>query len=124
VTGLANRAALMDRLSQALVALERRPGRLAVLFVDLDHFKDVNDTFGHDTGDQVLAEVGRRLSLLSRQADIVAASAATSSSCCASRWATTTTSVSSPTGSCAGSAPPTWRTGATHGHLQRRHRRR
>ena len=72
VTGLANRAALMDRLSQALVALERRPGRLAVLFVDLDHFKDVNDTFGHDTGDQVLAEVGRRLSLLSRQADIVA----------------------------------------------------
>jgi len=59
VTGLANRAALMDRLSQALVALERRPGRLAVLFVDLDHFKDVNDTFGHDTGDQVLAEVGR-----------------------------------------------------------------
>jgi diguanylate cyclase (GGDEF)-like protein/PAS domain S-box-containing protein len=72
VTGLANRAALMDRLSQALVALERRPGRLAVLFVDLDHFKDVNDTFGHDTGDQVLVEVGRRLSLLSRQADVVA----------------------------------------------------
>ncbi|MGD0945652.1 MAG: EAL domain-containing protein [Acidimicrobiales bacterium] len=72
VTGLANRAALMDRLSQALVALERRPGRLAVLFVDLDHFKDANDTFGHDTGDQVLAEVGRRLSLLSRKADIVA----------------------------------------------------
>ena len=72
VTGLANRAALMDRLSQALAALERQPGRLAVLFVDLDHFKAVNDSFGHDAGDQVLAEVGRRLSQLSRNADIVA----------------------------------------------------
>ena len=65
-------AALMDRLSQALAALERQPGRLAVLFVDLDHFKAVNDSFGHDAGDQVLAEVGRRLSQLSRNADIVA----------------------------------------------------
>jgi diguanylate cyclase (GGDEF)-like protein len=72
VTGLANRAALMDRLSQGLAALERQPGRLAVLFVDLDHFKAVNDSFGHDAGDQVLAEVGRRLSQLSRNADIVA----------------------------------------------------
>ena len=72
VTGLANRVALMDRLSQALVALERQPGRLAVLYVDLDHFKNVNDSFGHDAGDQVLAEVGRRLSLLSRHADTVA----------------------------------------------------
>jgi len=72
VTGLANRAALMDRLSQALAALERQPGRLAVLFVDLDHFKEINDSFGHDAGDQVLAEVGRRLSQLSRNADTVA----------------------------------------------------
>ena len=72
VTGLANRAALMDRLSQGLAALERQPGRLAVLFVDLDHFKEINDSFGHDAGDQVLAEVGRRLSQLSRNADTVA----------------------------------------------------
>ena len=72
VTGLANRVALMDRLSQALAALERQPGRLAVLFVDLDHFKEINDSFGHDAGDQVLAEVGRRLSLISRNADTVA----------------------------------------------------
>jgi diguanylate cyclase (GGDEF)-like protein/PAS domain S-box-containing protein len=72
VTGLANRAALMDRLSQALAALERKPGRLAVLFVDLDHFKAINDSFGHDAGDQVLAEVGHRLSRLSRNADTVA----------------------------------------------------
>ena len=72
VTGLVNRAALMDRLSQALATLERQPSRLAVLYVDLDHFKAVNDSFGHDAGDQVLAEVGRRLSLLSRNADTVA----------------------------------------------------
>ncbi len=72
VTGLANRAALMDRLSQALAALEREPGRLAVLYVDLDHFKAVNDAFGHEAGDQVLAEVGRRLSQLSRHVDTVA----------------------------------------------------
>ena len=61
VTGLANRVALMDRLGQALATLERQPGRIAVLYVDLDHFKAINDSFGHDIGDQVLAEVGRRL---------------------------------------------------------------
>jgi diguanylate cyclase (GGDEF)-like protein/PAS domain S-box-containing protein len=72
VTGLANRVALMDRLSQALATFERQPGRLAILFVDLDHFKEINDSFGHDAGDQVLAEVGRRLSVLSRNADTVA----------------------------------------------------
>jgi diguanylate cyclase (GGDEF)-like protein len=72
VTGLANRVALMDRLSQAVVALERHPGRLAVLYVDLDHFKMINDSFGHAAGDQVLTEVGRRLSLLSRHVDTVA----------------------------------------------------
>ncbi|HEY5303533.1 MAG TPA: EAL domain-containing protein [Acidimicrobiales bacterium] len=72
VTGLANRYSLMDRLKQALIAMERRPGRLAVLFVDLDHFKEVNDSFGHDAGDQVLMEVGRRLTRFSRRADTVA----------------------------------------------------
>jgi hypothetical protein len=112
VTGLANRAALMDRLSQALAGLERQPGRLAVLYVDLDHFKKINDSFGHEAGDQVLAEVGRRLSLLSRHADTVA-SAATSSSCCAGICATTMTSVSSATASFTGSVPPTSRMGGT-----------
>ena len=72
VTGLANRLSLMDRLRQALIAMERRPGRLAVLFVDLDRFKEVNDSFGHDAGDRVLAEIGRRLSRFSRRADTVA----------------------------------------------------
>jgi hypothetical protein len=56
VTDLANRAALMDRLSQAPAALERQPGRLAVLYVDLDHFKAINDSFGHDAGDHRVHE--------------------------------------------------------------------
>ncbi len=72
VTGLANRVALMDRLQQALVALERRPGRVGLLFVDLDDFKDVNDAFGHDAGDHVLTEVGRRLTEVARRVDTVA----------------------------------------------------
>ncbi len=72
VTGLANRVALMDRLSQALVAMERHPGRLAVLYVDVDHFKAINDSFGHAAGDQVLTEVGRRLTRLARHVDTVA----------------------------------------------------
>jgi diguanylate cyclase (GGDEF)-like protein len=72
VTGLANRVALMDRLQQALVALERRSGRVGLMFVDLDDFKDVNDAFGHDAGDRVLVEVGRRLGEVARRVDTVA----------------------------------------------------
>ena len=72
VTGLVNRFALMDRLAQALIAMERLPARVAVLFVDLDHFKEVNDSYGHDAGDQLLAEVGRRLSRFSRHTDTTA----------------------------------------------------
>ena len=85
VTGLANRVALMDRLSQAIVALERHPGRLAVLYVDLDHFKVINDSFGHAAGDQVLTEVGRRLSRLSATSTRSPASGETSSWFCAPR---------------------------------------
>jgi diguanylate cyclase (GGDEF)-like protein len=72
VTGLANRVALMDRLAQALVALERRSGRVGVLFIDLDEFKDINDSLGHDAGDQVLVEIGRRLTEVARRVDTVA----------------------------------------------------
>jgi len=72
VTGLPNRIALLDRLSQGLLAMERHPSQLAVLFIDLDNFKEINDSYGHDAGDLVLAEVGRRLSALARRGDTVA----------------------------------------------------
>lgn len=72
LTGLANRYLLTDRLSEALVRMERHPGRLALLFVDLDHFKPVNDTFGHEVGDRLLVEVARRLERVARRGDTVA----------------------------------------------------
>jgi diguanylate cyclase (GGDEF)-like protein/PAS domain S-box-containing protein len=72
VTGLANRALLLDRVTQSLLRLERLPGRIAVLFIDLDYFKTINDTLGHDAGDKVLVEVARRLQNVSRRTDTVA----------------------------------------------------
>lgn len=71
-TGLSNRLALMDRLRQAVAALERQPGRIALLFLDIDGFKEVNDTWGHQAGDQVLAEIAGRLMAVSRRFDTVA----------------------------------------------------
>lgn len=71
-TGLSNRLALMDRLRQALAALERQPGRIALLFLDIDGFKGVNDTWGHHAGDQVLNEIAGRLTAVSRRFDTVA----------------------------------------------------
>ena len=72
LTGLANRVALLDRLSQALVALERGPGRIVLLFIDLDDFKSINDTLGHEMGDRVLVEISRRLTRIARRGDTVA----------------------------------------------------
>ena len=72
LTGLPNRIALLDRLSQGLLAMERHPSRLAVLFIDLDNFKEINDSYGHDAGDLVLGAVGRRLSAVARRGDTVA----------------------------------------------------
>lgn len=72
VTGLANRTAFVDRLSQALLAMERSGGQVGVFFIDLDNFKAINDTFGHATGDRVLVEVGHRLSRVARNGDTVA----------------------------------------------------
>ncbi len=72
LTGLANRVALMDHLAQALVALERQSGSVGLLFVDLDDFKEVNDSLGHDAGDRLLSEVGRRLTAVARRTDTVA----------------------------------------------------
>jgi diguanylate cyclase (GGDEF)-like protein/PAS domain S-box-containing protein len=72
LTGLANRVLLSDRLTQALLRMERQPGRIALLFVDLDHFKEINDTYGHDAGDRLLVEVAERLTALARRLDTVA----------------------------------------------------
>ncbi|MDQ1566838.1 MAG: diguanylate cyclase, partial [Actinomycetota bacterium] len=72
LTGLANRAAFRARLEAALARPERRGGTQAVLFVDLDDFKDVNDTLGHAAGDEVLTAVAARLQDAVRPGDLVA----------------------------------------------------
>jgi diguanylate cyclase (GGDEF)-like protein/PAS domain S-box-containing protein len=72
LTGLPNRVLLRDRLSQAILAAEREETPLAVCLIDLDRFKNVNDTFGHHAGDVLLQEVSRRLRGALRTADTVA----------------------------------------------------
>jgi diguanylate cyclase (GGDEF)-like protein/PAS domain S-box-containing protein len=72
LTGLANRTLLRDRLEQALARSGREGSPTAVLFVDLDNFKQINDTHGHAAGDVVLVEIGRRLRRALRPADTVA----------------------------------------------------
>ena len=72
LTGLPNRLLLTDRLAQALSDSERRGTQLAVAFLDLDHFKRVNDSLGHPAGDALLVEVGRRLSSQLRAGDTLA----------------------------------------------------
>ncbi|MBB6559406.1 diguanylate cyclase (GGDEF)-like protein/PAS domain S-box-containing protein [Acidovorax soli] len=72
LTGLPNRRLLMDRLQRATVAVGRSHAHGALLFIDLDNFKDLNDTLGHDTGDQLLVRVARRLSACVRESDTVA----------------------------------------------------
>ena len=72
LTGLPNRTLLSDRLTMGL-ALSRRSGnRMAVMMLDLDKFKVINDTMGHDVGDQLLKSVGERLTNVTRRSDTVA----------------------------------------------------
>jgi diguanylate cyclase (GGDEF)-like protein len=72
LTGLANRARLIEGLSNALARLPSRGGGLAVHFIDLDRFKDVNDTFGHDGGDILLKTLAERLRAMTRPGDQMA----------------------------------------------------
>ena len=72
LTGLPNRMLLLDRLSQAITYASRANKFVAILFIDLDRFKNINDSLGHDAGDRVIVEVGRRLSANIRKGDTVA----------------------------------------------------
>jgi diguanylate cyclase (GGDEF)-like protein/PAS domain S-box-containing protein len=71
LTGLPNRRLMQDRLNQAIMTARRKQRHVAVLFLDLDRFKVVNDTLGHDTGDFILKDVARRLLSCVREVDTV-----------------------------------------------------
>ncbi|MFZ4517388.1 MAG: putative bifunctional diguanylate cyclase/phosphodiesterase [Microthrixaceae bacterium] len=72
LTGLPNRALLHERLTRALIRADRDADRVALLLIDLDEFKEVNDALGHEYGDGLLREVARRLSAEVREGDTVA----------------------------------------------------
>ena len=72
LTGLANRSLLKDRVQHDISQAKRHQSKLSLLFIDLDHFKNINDSLGHQVGDGVLIEVARRLQSLVREQDTIA----------------------------------------------------
>ena len=71
LTGLPNRTLLRDRVTQALATATRRGAKVALMFIDLDRFKEVNDTLGHATGDALLCHVAAQFTLMLREEDTV-----------------------------------------------------
>ncbi|HSI94865.1 MAG: EAL domain-containing protein [Methylophilaceae bacterium] len=71
LTGLANRSRLLDEANDHILVAKRQNTRLAIVFLDLDHFKEVNDSLGHEAGDLLLQEVGSRLKTAVRETDCV-----------------------------------------------------
>lgn len=72
LTGLPNRSLLFDRLTQAMAAAERRETEIALVYLDLDHFKEVNDSLGHTAGDELLIRVAETMLSVLRRSDTVA----------------------------------------------------
>lgn len=72
LTGLPNRRLLRDRFSQMLAVAEREEGEIAIIFLDLDHFKRINDSLGHSVGDELLCQVAHRLETVIRRGDTLA----------------------------------------------------
>ena len=72
LTGLPNRALFMDRLSMAIKSVRRSDTLIALLFIDLDGFKNINDSYGHEAGDELLVEIGLRLKNVVRETDTIA----------------------------------------------------
>ena len=72
LTGLANRRLFKDRLDVALKQAQRQQQSLALMYLDLDHFKSVNDEYGHEVGDELLKEVALRLQRTLRESDVIA----------------------------------------------------
>src|SRR6185312_9011187 len=69
--GLMNRSSFQEHIAHTVRQAQRHGRRLAVLFIDLDRFKNINDTLGHDAGDRLLVEVARRLFRCVRESDVV-----------------------------------------------------
>lgn len=72
ITGLPNKTLFFDRLKMALASAKRSGGQLAIFLIDLDNFKTINDTLGHDFGDRILMQVAEKIKGLLREADTVA----------------------------------------------------